>query len=202
MNASFMKTPTKLAVLSGLLAAMFSFSAGASLLYDSFTYTTGLPAPIPQGGSVLTPAPEIVVSGMAPAITQIEIILTFNDNSSLTGTPTIQGLLDLGTGGSSPSVSFSPSITRAGTGSQEIYDVTFTGTQPAGFNGLNPNNTWGLVLWDTSSSGIENGLVSWTLNVTAVPEPVNVALGVFGVLFVGGIAGRFHLGRRRSTTAG
>jgi hypothetical protein len=39
-----------------------------------------------------------------------------------------------------------------------------------------------LNLWDTSTSGIENGLVGWTLDVTAVPEPVNVALAVFGGL--------------------
>jgi hypothetical protein len=32
-------------------------------------------------------------------------------------------------------------------------------------------------------------LVSWSLDITAVPEPVNVALGIFaGVLVVGGVA--------------
>jgi hypothetical protein len=33
-----------------------------------------------------------------------------------------------------------------------------------------------------------------------VPEPVNVALAVFGVLFVGGSIGRFYLVRGRSLT--
>jgi hypothetical protein len=49
---------------------------------------------------------------------------------------------------------------------------------------LNPNSTWGLVLWDNSSSGIENALVSWTLDITAVPEPENVALGCFAGVFL------------------
>jgi hypothetical protein len=41
-----------------------------------------------------------------------------------------------------------------------------------------------LVLWDNSTSGIENGLVSWRLDITAVPEPVTVALGVFAGVFL------------------
>jgi hypothetical protein len=47
---------------------------------------------------------------------------------------------------------------------------------------LNPNNTWGLVLWDNGHSGIENALVGWRLDITAVPKPVNVALICFGSL--------------------
>jgi hypothetical protein len=37
--------------------------------------------------------------------------------------------------------------------------------------------------------------------LTAVPEPINWALAGFGLLFVGGTAGRFYLGRRRFATA-
>jgi hypothetical protein len=66
--------------------------------------------------------------------------------------------------------------------------VTFSGasgTPGAGFNGLDPNDTWALVLWDKSTSGIENGLVSWSLDITAVPEPVTLALICFGALAAG-----------------
>lgn len=77
-------------------------------------------------------------------------------------------------------VSFSPVATSSGTGSQNIYDVTFSG-----FNGSNPNNTWALNLWDNSTSGVENGSVSWSLNITAdVPEPIDVALGIFAGLAI------------------
>ena len=112
-------------------------------------------------------------------ISSIDLILTFNDSASLPGG--IQGLLNLGTGAGGPSVSLSPTLGTPGSGSQRIYDVTFSG---APFNGLDPNNTWALVLWDNNTSGIENGLVSWSLDITALPEPVTVALLVFAGVFL------------------
>jgi subtilisin-like proprotein convertase family protein len=59
------------------------------------------------------------------------------------------------------------------------------------FNGINPNGTWTLVFSDFVTSGSPSTLVGWSLDITAVPEPVNVALGIFGVLAAG-----FGLGRR------
>ena len=56
--------------------------------------------------------------------------------------------------------------------------VTFSG-----LNGMNPNGTWTLFFADMSS-GAQSTVVSWELDITAVPEPANVALGVFGGLFV------------------
>jgi hypothetical protein len=58
------------------------------------------------------------------------------------------------------------------------------------FNNLNPNGTWTLFFSDVSS-GAQSQLVSWSLDITAVPEPVNVALGIFAAVFV-------VLGLRRS----
>ncbi|MGO8927546.1 MAG: hypothetical protein ACLQU3_11720 [Limisphaerales bacterium] len=171
---------TKLALLSGLLAALFSLSARAGL----YQYTFSDSGPIPQGGTVFSV--EQTISGIQHVVSSVELILTFNDSASLTGSSSsgIQGLLNLGTATSSPFVSFSPTATSS-SGQERIYDVTFSGTSGtpgAGFNGLDPNNTWGLVLWDNSTSGIENGLVSWSLDITAVPEPVAVALICFGAL--------------------
>ena len=37
--------------------------------------------------------------------------------------------------------------------------------------------------------------------IVPVPEPINCALAGFGLIFVGASAGRFYLGRRRSTAA-
>jgi hypothetical protein len=85
-------------------------------------------------------------------------------------------------------VSFQPVVTSTASSGNRIYDVTFSGasgTPGAGFNGLDPNDTWALVLWDKSTSGIENGLVSWSLDITAVPEPVTLALICFGALAAG-----------------
>jgi subtilisin-like proprotein convertase family protein len=53
--------------------------------------------------------------------------------------------------------------------------------------GLDPNGSWTLFIADVSGGGGQSQLTSWGLDITAVPEPINVALGVFGAaLFVGG----------------
>ena len=60
------------------------------------------------------------------------------------------------------------------------------------FNGMNPNGTWTLFVSDMAG-GPDNlsRLDSWSLDVNPVPEPVNVALGAFGLL-----AGLIAAGRR------
>jgi hypothetical protein len=183
MNASFMHKHAKLAVLSSLLAALFSLSAQAGLYQYSFNDS----GPIPQGGTVFSV--EHTIGGMEHVISSVELILAFNDRVSLTGDSSgIQGLLNLGTEPGSPFVSFQPVVTSTTSHGNRIYDVTFSGasgTPGMGFDGLDPNSTWALVLWDDGASGIENGIVSWSLNLTAVPEPVTVALICFGVLAAG-----------------
>lgn len=169
-----MSKHTKLAVLSSLLAALFSLSAQAGLYTFNFTDS----GPIPQGGTVFSA--EQTISGIEHVISSVELILTFNDKASLTGDSAgIQGLLNLGTDAGSPSVGFFPDVTSTGSHGTRTYDASFSG-----LNGDDPNNTWALVLWDNSTSGIENGLVSWTLEITAVPEPVTAALGVFAGIFL------------------
>src|ERR1035441_10160155 len=65
------------------------------------------------------------------------------------------------------------------------------------YSGLNPNGTWTLFLADLSAGGGQSQLVSWELDITAVPEPVHVALGVFaGVLLFGSLV-RSRLVRKR-----
>jgi subtilisin-like proprotein convertase family protein len=51
------------------------------------------------------------------------------------------------------------------------------------FSGLNPNGTWSLFIADLSAGG-QSQLVSWELDITTVPEPVNVALGIFAGVFL------------------
>jgi hypothetical protein len=164
----------KIAAISSVLAVVFSLSAQAGL----YTYNYNDSGPIPQGGTTLPF--EHAISGIPSydySISGIELVLTFSSGYHVGPGTTINGTLILDPSGSATYASFTPSLTSAGTGGQQIYDMTF-----ANFNGFNPNNIWALNLWDTSTSGIENGLVGWTLDVTAVPEPVNVALAVFGGL--------------------
>ena len=52
------------------------------------------------------------------------------------------------------------------------------------FNSLDPNGTWTLFIADLSS-GDTSTLVSWELDITAIPEPAHWALGIFAVAFAG-----------------
>ena len=49
---------------------------------------------------------------------------------------------------------------------------------------MNPNGTWTLFFADVVTSGSSSTLLSWSLDITAVPEPVNVALGIFAGVFL------------------
>ncbi len=69
----------------------------------------------------------------------------------------------------------------------------------ASFNGQNPNGTWTLFFADLSGGGGQATLNGWSLDITAVPEPVNVALGVFAGLFV--LGGLWRAGKIRRTPA-
>lgn len=52
------------------------------------------------------------------------------------------------------------------------------------FGGMDPNGTWTLFFADMSGGGGTSTLSSWDLEITAVPEPTNIALGCFASLFV------------------
>jgi len=53
----------------------------------------------------------------------------------------------------------------------------------------------------TAKAGTPGAIMFDDISLTAVPEPITYALGGFGLIFVGGSAGRFYLRRRCSATA-
>jgi hypothetical protein len=63
------------------------------------------------------------------------------------------------------------------------------------FDNANPNGAWTIYFADMAALNTAT-LDSWSVNITAVPEPVNVALGLFGVLFAGVTAARWRLNRK------
>lgn len=70
----------------------------------------------------------------------------------------------------------------------------------ADFNGVNPNGDWTIYFRDASPGDIST-LHGWSVDVTPVPEPVNVALGAFaalGLLIQGGRAWRSGCLRRKA----
>jgi len=89
----------------------------------------------------------------------------------------------------------------AGGGYSSIQNVTSGSTLSGSYlaygdystlNGINPNGSWTLYFSDTIAGGGDANLSGWSLDITAVPEPVNVALAVFG-----GVTGLMSLFRWR-----
>ena len=66
-------------------------------------------------------------------------------------------------------------------GSLPTFSYAADGGSLASFNGVDPNGTWTLFFADMSG-GNTSMLNGWSLDITAVPEPVNVALGCFVVM--------------------
>lgn len=98
------------------------------------------------------------------------------------------------------------SFVLSDSGSTSIQSVTsggvLMGTYSAagslsGFDGSAANGSWSLYFADLTSGGGTSTLDSWTLNIStsAVPEPVNMALGIFAGF--AGIYGMFRWQFRR-----
>jgi subtilisin-like proprotein convertase family protein len=82
---------------------------------------------------------------------------------------------------------------------RNVNPATALNTDPrtaflSAFNGLDPNGSWTLFIADLVG-GDQSTLVSWELDITAVPEPTTVALGIFGGLLAAGAG--LRLWRRR-----
>ena len=168
--------------LAALWALVISLPAAAAI----YTYDYSDAGVVPQVGTAFSV--EHVIGGLADtSIASVQFTFMFNDNASLLGNSGgIEGHMILGTSEASPHVSFYP-VDNSGAG-LHTYTLTFSGSSGSpgmGFEGLNPNDTWDLVLWDNGANGIENSLNGYRVAITAVPEPINVALGVFGGVFAG-----------------
>jgi len=83
------------------------------------------------------------------------------------------------------------------TGSSDLSSGTYAAAGTlANFNGSAANGLWTLFIADTVTGGGTSTLNNWSLNITPVPEPVNVALGILGVLAVGTMVVRRFISRR------
>ena len=173
---------TTICTLSLLLMA--SLPAWASL-YGYGTLTPG-------GGSAIGAIPDNNTIGLTESFMASE---SGSSISALTLTVVLQGgastdlsgYLRLGNSSGSPSYNLTGLIegTAEAPGGTS-YSLTFT-TPTYGsdfqtaFNGLNPNDTWTLFFAD-SVPGDTTTLNGWSLDITAVPEPVNLAMGLFAGL--------------------
>ena len=80
------------------------------------------------------------------------------------------------------------------------YTDTARNNQLDVFNTMDPSGAWTLFFADRAAVNTST-LNGWNLEITAVPEPANVALGVFGVLAGGASFGRWWSRRRAAGTA-
>ena len=99
------------------------------------------------------------------------------------GTVTSLGSVNLSGAAWTPETLNLSSIPTLSNGQQVFFVATLSNV-----NGLNNGND--------SEIAFDN------FTVNAVPEPITYALAAFGLIFVGGAAGRFYLGRRRSAAVG
>ena len=80
-----------------------------------------------------------------------------------------------------------------------------TGVLTADFSGSTANsvlaNAATVFLRDTITAGNGSDIAFDNFAITAVPEPINYAMAGFGLIFVGGNAGRFYLRRKNISSA-
>ena len=164
----------------GVIAAMLCLSAQGALYTFSGSFQNG---GVISDNSTIGLTDAHTLSGLTT--TSRDIILTVNlSGASISD---LTGYIRLGNLPSSPSVNLDQYLTDG---------TTSFSVDLAGLRSSNPNDTWTLFFADTSP-GIENSLVSWSLDITAVPEPTNVALGLFAAVFGVGTLWR---GRRKAET--
>jgi subtilisin-like proprotein convertase family protein len=190
-------------------------SASASL---SISYS-GTPQTIPDGSSVGITS-VATVSGAGPSLSSVGVTLNLSGGNigDLVAYLSYDGVTEQllnrpGTGGNPLALGYtgmsftSPfSLSDSGTGSIDSYGGTATsGTyQPSvsfsAFNGLNPNGNWTLFFADLSGGDGANvtTLNGWSLIITAVPEPVNVAMAIFGAGIIGVGAARYYSSSRKA----
>src|SRR6266478_4527330 len=150
----------------GVIAALLCLSAQGALYTFSGSFQNG---GVISDNSTIGLTDAHTLSGLTT--TSRDIILTVNlSGASISD---LTGYIRLGNLPSSPSVNLDQYLTDG---------TTSFSVDLAGLRSSNPNDTWTLFFADTSP-GIENSLVSWSLDITAVPEPTNVALGLFAAVF-------------------
>ena len=86
-------------------------------------------------------------------------------------------------------ITLSDAATQSIQTTPETSKVAVTGTFNAAgtlgtFNNSSANGTWELFFADMVKGGGTSTLTGWSLNITVVPEPVTLALGLFAAMFL------------------
>ena len=196
-----------------ILGALLLCGAAAQATLSSGTFSSsGGPVAIPDGNPVGSYS-TINVSGMRPVFEGLSVYLNVGGNGYngdlvcyLThGGVTVTLVNRIGQTSENPFGSDASGFqyTLADSYGTAVHDATGTTGyyRPDGsaFNtsfGGNPNGDWTLTFADMAGGTPDNlsSLVGWSLSITAVPEPANVAMGIFA-----GIVGLTFVIRRRDS---
>jgi len=145
---------------------------------DLYAYLAG-----PNGGFAVLLNRSGVNSGNAFGYSDAGFNIILNDSVSAPGIHTYQSSSPVyssgqltgtwGSDGENIDPQSTPASFNAGTGSSNL------GT----FSSLDGNGSWTLFLADLSA-GNQSTIVSWSLDITTVPEPSTLALGAFGLALI------------------
>lgn len=130
------------------------------------------------------------LSGLETSISTVILKFTFSGGFG----SDLNGYLRLGNLENSPAYDLT---TYLGTlGNIPVTDTEYTVDVSSSFVGMNPNNSWTLFFSDPSAGG-QTTMASWSLDITAVPEPTTWAAIGFGLIF--GMVQCVHYARRRKS---
>jgi len=210
-----MKNLTLIGMMATLLITVVN--AGASL-YPIGTIPDGNPV-----GASFTGTYDQATSGATVSGLTLDLSISGGYNGNLyaylvapNGTmvvllnqPGVTGGNPFGYAGSGLNVTLTDATTIGGnpvTGVQTTAETPgqlFSGTYNAAgtlgtFNNSSANGNWTLFFADMTPGGGQAQLTGWSLDITAVPEPVNVAMAIFGVGFIGVGAVRGYRNSRKA----
>jgi subtilisin-like proprotein convertase family protein len=195
-------------------AALATPSMAATYTFNGPVNVPGFPFNIVGAGPASTFPIEINVSGAGPVTEDVDLVLTnlkhsyaddlaialqgptglaililtdAGGHSNFNGTYTFnQGSAALGGGNyggnntNIPGGTYGPSVY----GINPIANLLTSGSSLSAFNGLNPNGTWKLWVWDDNLGNV-GSLQSVSLKIAAVPEPATWAMMIGGLGLVG-----------------
>jgi hypothetical protein len=166
------------------IAAGVGLSAQASLYQFGTLQTGGSPIGTIADNSSIGLSSSYVVSGENTSLSGMTLTFVLQGGTS----SDLTGYLRLGDTTSSPAYDLTDFLHsyNLSAGTPTTYSISFA--DPAfqsTFGDLDPNGSWTLYFADLSS-GDQTTLNGWSLNITAVPEPVESALVGFAALAASG----------------
>ncbi len=195
---------------------LLAVSGARGVLIENFTSggSVGtIPDGNPDGAAFLGTVSE------APGMTVGELTVTLNISGGYNGNlyayldapngtqvvlmnqPGVSGDNSFGATGAGMNITLQDGIAANGSIQNETSGAVLSGSYNAAgtladFNGSPVDGTWVLFFADEVTGGGTSTLDSWSLNITAVPEPVNLALAIFGLMAIAiRIAGARRLNR-------